>query len=139
MVNEGCACSTTPLRFLDYSQKAQLLDVQRPHGVGRAAFATNTTHFKINGYEHAALSPERLRRCASACLDAYPQPRYAKAAWTQYVPPCLSTPGRPTSPLPNRTSTDVALGVPFTFFPWKAMLPTTFHDPRFQTLLFGYL
>ena len=102
------------------------------------AAAKSRSHFISNGYENASLSPERLGRCASRCLDAYPQPRFQRNAWTQYVPPCLRIPGRPTFPSPNRTSTDVPLGTPFTFFPWKATLPTTFHKPGFQQLLFGY-
>ena len=119
--------------------------------------------FEGNGFEHMALDVERLGRCASLCLDPYPQPslvpsksgeRLVKKAGSEVVPPC--TYGLPsaleqklTSALPHvrrwviaegplalHNGTEKRVGMPQKRLP--PMLPPTFLAPQFRHLLFRY-
>ena len=83
--------------------------------------------FARNGYEHDALSEQRISRCAAFCLDPYPQPRFPKYGTKQTVPPCVGA----------AHAGDTALGKRKDHPP--AGLPMAFSEPYFAELLFGYM
>ena len=118
------------LPLYDGSHNFQLDKARSEQEGGNAISDTvsNLRRFARNGYERDALSIQRIGRCAALCLDPYPQPRWLPKNLTeQTVPPCVGA----------ARAGDVSLGRRKIRPPTG--LPTTFYEPYFTKLLFGYM